>query len=235
MSAKNLESEISAVDWNANVAAFLKDGSAAESLTKSALRLAVWSKQLEIADRGNPALAFVREMQVSSQSVAALTALALYKPAASAMRTMVETALYYTFFRTHSTELATLVRDQGYFLQKYDLVEYHKRHTPKFNELQNKVGLLQKLEEWYKYISSIVHGQLPGGWISHTSIAQIKLDGKILAIVVSRFVQAEELIHLLFLCTAGRDLWHDFSLNAKRAILTGMSADVKAAFELDGA
>src|SRR5262245_26782443 len=97
-----------AVDWSAHIELFLGSRVEAERIVDCSLRLATLSKQFESADRGNPALSFIREMQVSSQYVVVLTALALYKPAASAMRCMLESALYYTYFRCHPSELATL-------------------------------------------------------------------------------------------------------------------------------
>jgi hypothetical protein len=113
-------------------------------------------------------------MQVSSQYVAVLVALSLYKPAASAMRIMVETALYYTYFRTHHAELATLARDPAFYVEKRDLVEYHKKHTPDFGSLQSRLGVLVRLERWYSTVSAIVHGQIPGAWVEHKIVAEIK-------------------------------------------------------------
>lgn len=75
MPADKLAKALESVDWKENVGAFLADTAAAEQLAQSSFRLAVWAKQLEIADQANPALSFIREMQVSVHHVAATVAL----------------------------------------------------------------------------------------------------------------------------------------------------------------
>ncbi len=100
MPLAKLNAALTAVDWNKNVATFLAGSGAATSVAQRNLRIAIWARQLENADKGNPALCFVREMQMAGLYVPALLGLALYKPAASSMRTMVEAGLYYTYFRT---------------------------------------------------------------------------------------------------------------------------------------
>src|SRR5262249_21019388 len=149
-------------------------------------------------ETGNPALAFVREMQAAGHHVAALTALALYKPAAAAMRSMLETALYYTYFRAHPSELATLVRDPRFSVDKTDVIEFHNQHTPEFVTHQQKLGLVARLEQWYGAISAITHGQIPGTWVDHRSLSDVKLIQATLKIVVSRFSEGEEVVHRLF-------------------------------------
>ena len=174
-------------------------------------------------------------MQVSSQYVAVLVALSLYKPAASAMRIMVETALYYTYFRTHHAELATLARDPAFYVEKRDLVEYHKKHTPDFGSLQSRLGVLVRLERWYSTVSAIVHGQIPGAWVEHKIVAEIKNIAATQEVVIRAFIEGEDIVHRLFLCTAGRALWDGFSATAKRHLLSGLRGDLKEALGMDSA
>ncbi len=235
MPHNKLKSALSTVDWNANISVFLKDKSVCDNMAKCNLRLAIWAKQFENADKGNPALAFIREMQVSGHHVVALTSLALYKPAAAAMRTMLEAALYYTYFRTHPSELATLARKSKFVIYKEDLLDYHKMHTADFRKSQEQFGLVGNCKEWYKKISSIVHGQIPGKWVEHKSLADTKHVKSTLSIVVKSFSDGEEIVHQLFLCTSGRELWEDFATAAKRKLLLGIRGNIKAALGLDSA
>jgi hypothetical protein len=182
---------------------------------------------------GNPALAFIREMQAAGQMVVALTSLALYKPAASSIRTVVETALYYTYFRNHLVELATLVRDKRYFVDKKEIVEYHKLHTEDFKLMQEQFGLLSRLEDCYSTLSAIVHGQLRGVWTSHSSLYNTKQISSVTNDVVQKFVSGEEIVHYLFLCTVARTFWDDFSTASKRELLKGLSNSTKAVLGLD--
>lgn len=234
MSANQLASAISSVDWNANTAQLLANGSAVARLKSANMRIAVWAKQLEAVDKTNPALSFVREMQTAGHQIAVLIGLALYKPAAASMRNMVEAALYYTFFRSHPMELATLVRDSSYFMDKQDVIEYLKEHSPRFLELQEKLGLLSRLQDWYGNISGVIHGQLPGAWVDHSSVKEIKHVDKTQQLAILKFEEAEGIIYRLLLCTVGVQFWDDFNTNAKLYLLKGLSGDVKALFKLDG-
>lgn len=235
MTADKLATALGAVNWDHNVTNYFKDGTSAKALAKSNLRLAVWAKQFEITDTGNPALCFIREMQVASQHVAVLTALSLYKPAAASMRTMLETALYYSYFRTHPSELTTLASDPNFYIGKRDLLEYHIIHTSDFKEIQNKLDLVSSLGDWYRTVSAIIHGQIPGTWVEHKSVAEIKHIQSTQDIVVETFTKGEEIVHRLFLCTVGRELWDGFSSTAKKRLLSGIHGELKAALALDSA
>lgn len=231
MIRKKLETALSSVDWNANVRGFIRETFLTEKVANCNLRLAIWSGQFEKTDIWNPALSFIREMQVAGHHTVALTGLALYKPAASAMRTVLETALFYTYFCTHPCELATLVRDENYFVQNSDLLDYHKKHTPHFDDF----GLTEKIKKWYRHVSSIVHGQIPGTWINRESLAQTEHINELLPLIAEEFCKGEEIVHHLFLCTAGRELWPEFSTDSKRKLLKGLPGDIKKRLGLDSA
>jgi hypothetical protein len=235
MPAPKLDHALSAVDWNANVKKFLQDTPSVEKIAGANLRIAVWARQFEILDKRNPALCFIRELQIAGHNVAASSALPLYKSAAGSMREMLESALYYSYFRTHHSELATLVRNSDFYISKAELLEYHKCHTPDFSDLQKQLGLVARLNTWYKFTSSIIHGQIPGAWVQHKSLAEIKYVKATLDLVVETYCEGEELIHHLFLCTVGRLLWEFFTPSAKRLLAAGLHGDVKAALGIDSA
>lgn len=235
MPPKQLADALTAVNWNKNVEVFLQDSSCVEQIAKANLRLATWAKQFENIDKGNQALCFIREMQSAAHHVAALIGLSLYKSAAGSMRTILETALYYTYFRTHLSELATLVRDSDYFLTKEELLEYHKHHTAEFSTLQQRLGLIGELNAWYSFISSIIHGQIPGAWIEHKSLSDIKHVKPTLDIAVKSFCDVEKIVYKLFLCTVGREYWGSFSTPAKKLLISGLHGDIKLALGLDSA
>jgi hypothetical protein len=230
-----LAAALESVDWKANVNAFLMDTDFADRVAFCGLRLAQWSKQFENADKGNPALCFVREMQLAGHNVATLAALALYKAAAGSIRTIVESALYYTYFRTHPTELSTLARDAHFFVTKTELLEYHKTHTVGFPTCQQQFGLISTFDQWYSHISAIVHGQIPGVWSDYRSLGDVAYSKKTLGAVVEAFVKGERLVHHLFLCTAGRELWSAFSSQGKAVLIAGLKGSQKTALKLDSA
>jgi len=230
-----LAAALSQIDWQNNVKTFLQDTGPVGAIARANVRLAMWARQFETHDKGNPALSFIREMQVSGHHVAALAALALYKPAAGAMRAMMETALYYSYFRSHPSELATLVREPNFFISKVDVLDYHKQHTPGFKRLQQRMGLVTGITQWYGLVSSVVHGQIPGKWGEHKSLVDIAYTKGILDILATTFTNGEKLVHHLFLCTAGRDLWDAFSPPAKKQLILGIAGELRAALGLDSA
>jgi hypothetical protein len=230
---KHLTNALVAVDWSGHIAAFCSDQVAAQKVTSGNLRLAVWAKQFETIEKGNPALTFIREMQSAGHLVASTTALALYKSAAGSCRTILESALYYTYFRTHPSELATLVRQDKWYVSKSYIIEYHGTHTAEFAELQKHCPVVQPLNSWYSKISAIVHGQIPGAWHPQRSIADTKPNVGLQSEVVDNFCECVGIVNNLFLCTVGRELWGHFSTTAKKEIVHGMSGASKAALGLD--
>ena len=235
MSVDQLQAALASVDWQANIAISLADNESMERLDKACTRIATWSRQFELVDKGNPALSFIRGLQVCSQHIVACTCLGLYRAAASSIRGTVENGLYYSYFRAHTVELATLVRESSFYLSRGELIDYHKTHTPEFKDLQNKLGLIGRLDEWYKRISSVVHGQIPGEWVEHVSLGEIEPQAKTLQIVVKEFEEGEKILHDFFLITVGRQNWDAFSAKAKKSLISGLSAEVKTALRIDRA
>ncbi len=232
MSYNNLIDTLSKINWKNNFDEFSKDIPSISDLYECNKKLAVWSKQFENIDIRNPALSFIREMQVAGYHVVTLISLALYKPAAASMRGGFETALFYSYFRTHLCELSTLIRDENYYLQKSDIIDYHKIHTDNFNELQNRFNLISRLDKWYRDISSIVHGQIPGEWVKQTQLSEIEYDNELKTSAVNNFCECVEIIHHFFLCTIGRELWHGFSASSKKYLTKGISGDTKKALNI---
>lgn len=233
MTTEQLIKSLKDVDWNAAIEEFSSHGTVVNDVDACCNRIAIWAKQFENAEKGNAALAFIRATQSASFHVAAACALGLYRNAAASIRSILENGLYFTYFRLHPSELTTLSRDPSYHVSRLDLISYHKLHTKDFKSNQEKLGFLSGLDSWYSDISQVVHGQIPGTWIEHTSLSSIKHDKQTLAIVVSKFKRSEELLHQLFLLTAGKELWDHFSPSSKKFLIAGMHSDIRAALGID--
>ena len=227
-----LKDALAGTDWNSNIAIFVAMPDVPNRMALCMDRIAIWSRQIEEADSENPALPFMRDVQICGQQTIALGALAMYRPSASAMRALVENVLKYSYFRTHPSELATLGRETGYYVERNDIMEYHAQHTLHFSTCQEAFGLTSLLNTWYKDISGIVHGQIPGRWISGTSLNNIKHDTQYLHALVTKFEEGETLAHYILLCTVARDLWSGVSHDAKKALLRGLTGDQKKSLRL---
>ncbi|MBN3735404.1 hypothetical protein [Burkholderia sp. Tr-20390] len=230
-----LKEALLSVSWGENINEFASDLDRQNRLNDAATIISIWGKQLEDSDMGNPAVCFIREMQVESQHALIALGLGIYKASAASMRAMVETALYYSFFRSHSAELETLVRSKEYYISKGDILAFHKIHTRDFVAMQNKLGLISKIEEWYSYSSSIIHGQIPGRWVTFDAISKVGLHEETLKDAVQMYCEASSIINNFFLCSVARSLWHTFQTDVKRKVLRGISVDFKSVAKLDAA
>lgn len=230
---KHLVEALKSVNWSANVEGFVLEQAICIELDAGCRRIAIWSKQLENIDGGNPAISFVRALQIAAHQSVATMSLGIYKAAATSIRGLVENALYYTFFRNHPVELASLVRNRDYYVTKSEILAFHKSHTPGFKVVQDKVGLIGRIEEWYSRVSAIVHGQILGAWVDQKSLGDIKINKVTLQLAAAEFCEAERIVHFLFLATVGREFWDGFSPPAKKTLLSGVAADIREVFGLD--
>lgn len=67
----------------------------------------------------------------------------------------------------------------------------------------------------------------------HKSLEEIKHKKDTLVSVANTFKEGEKIVHHLFLCTAGRELWDEFSAPYKKQLLKGLSGSIKSTLELD--
>ncbi|MBH1543809.1 hypothetical protein JY440_19410, partial [Stenotrophomonas maltophilia] len=81
-----------AVSWQENVEAFCREDSHIKDIHSAIAKIAMLARQIQVVEDGNPALPFVHEMQLSGHDVVRCISLSLYKPAVSAMRSMLECA-----------------------------------------------------------------------------------------------------------------------------------------------
>jgi len=153
-----------------------------------------------------------------------------------AMRSFLASLLQSDLTGAEMRDLADeLARGEGYYLDKKDILQFHKEHTLNFVELQKKLGVVARMETWYGRISSVVHGQIPGAWIEHKSLAETKPIKATQDLAIGYFTEGEDIVHRFFLCTVGRQLWDSFSSQAKKQLLAGMHGDDKKALQLDAA
>jgi hypothetical protein len=228
MTAEDMfKAAIKSIDWNQHVNTFVQAAAAVTRVAQASRRLALWSKALLSLEPENPARTFLIEMQVEGHYVAALIPLALYKPAAGSMRAAFESALCFSYFRTHLTELATITRDADYFAGKGDIISYHKLHTPGFKEKQEALGLITAINRWYSNISAVVHGQVPGTWVSHVDLATLKPKADTTEAAIMEFETGVSLINLFLLSVIDTDRWGGLQKEFRQEILKGLPGKSK--------
>lgn len=213
---------LAAIDWGKSVGDFVADTNSLDQIERGCRLVTIWTHELGFQYHRNPALSFLQEMKASLFFVPACFAIGLYKPAASSMRSAVENALYFSYFRDHEVELRTLLVDKSFYLSKSKIIDYHLLHTPFFKAKQEVIGLSSELESWYSEISAIIHGQIPGVW-SSKALKNTGHDAKALKPALREFSRAIQIINYTFLLTTPSEIWEGMSSGARQFLLQGMS------------
>lgn len=215
---QDLASALVSINWTNNVTEFATKRALVKRFDAGCRRLAIWNNQIGFQDVDGIALPFLQEMQASGYYVAATVAVGLYKPAAASMRSAVENALYYTYFRHHSQELLTQLSVPKFYVDKKSILEFHKTHTAGFSERQQKLGFISQLDSWYSRMSAIIHGQVPGVWSSRSLYDTGYAEGLVKA-ALAEFLKAVRLIDELLLLTIGIEFWEGFHPEARRLLV----------------
>lgn len=217
---------LQSVDWNKNMRDFAAQSEQMTILQNGCRLISTWTHELLFYDRSNPANPFLQEMKASLFTVPICIGLGLNKPAAASLRTAVESALYFSYFSTHPSELTTLTRNKKYYTDKSKIIDYHNSHTARFQPMQETLGLLSMLNEWYGQISAIIHGQIPGIW-SEKSVASTKYDKKKAKHVVDEFNTAIKIINYWLIATVTLHTWEGLSSPARQQFLKGLKPSQK--------
>lgn len=218
---------LQSIDWVDSVNQFSGNAGHVASVEKGCRLVSVWNQELSFYDSLNPATPFLQEMKASLFYVPACLALGLNKPAAASLRTSVESALYYTYFRDHPKELETLRRNRKFYLTRSKIVDYHNMHTADFQKKQLALGLVGELNDWYGRVSAIIHGQIPGVWTSH-SLEDTKYSSRACVSFIKEFDIAVKLINRLFIATLDQAAWEGLSSQARIIFLKGLNRTAKA-------
>lgn len=223
----NLLDNVCNVDWNANCNLARPEEATFINAEKSLVKLAQWSKQIENIYQDNLALPFIREAQVSAQDFCCLISLGLYKVSASSLRTILESFLYFSYFKDHEVELRTLSLADSYYISKKEIIDYHGVHTLGYKKKSQDLGFTGDLEKFYKKISSIVHGQLPGVWHSSSCLSDKTFDKTLTEEAVSDFVELVAIINIFMLMLISDEDWLNLDNGVKRNFQKGLSSKIK--------
>ncbi|MEQ8287050.1 hypothetical protein [Thalassospira sp.] len=224
---KIVSETFSSIDWNNNIKEIVSDDDVCLKIYDSIKKYSDLCNELKESDESDFSHCFLNEMHFSAQNACILLALGLYKPAASSMRTALESCLYYTYFRTHPSELYTLSTSDKYFISKKEIIDHHKIHTPFFGSKQSLLNLSDKLDKWYSYTSRIIHGQIPKEWNTYSSIKNIEHDNTVLEQCLDKLQESQILCYHLILCTTDIEVWDAMSEHMKKNLLAGISLDKK--------
>lgn len=218
---------ICSVNWNENCNLSKNENALFSKAEVSLIKLANWCKQIENIYSGNIALPFIREAQLSAQDFCCLVSLGLYKTSASSLRTILESFLYFSYFKDHLVELQSLSEVDSYYISKQDVLDYHCQHTREYKEKARISGLSSRLAAIYGKISAIVHGQMPGVWHSSSCLSDKKFDAKLAEEAIFDFNDLIEIINLFMLIIISDEDWLNIDQKIKAVLLRGLTGKTK--------
>lgn len=230
-----LAASIKAIDWNAVVRNSTAQTGIFDRVEAQTLLIAHWVRQLTRHYQNNPATPFLYEMQAAAREVGILLALGRTKAAAGSIRVVVENSLYFVYFVDHPIELTSLRLNKSYYMTKAGVMEYLKAHIPNFTVRAAAFELISALNDWYSDISAIVHGQVPGQWSPDMKITSDPPSQDALDVATKAFERGCQIASQLFIVCLAPRCWDDFSTASKKVILRGVSADKRAALQLNAA
>jgi hypothetical protein len=224
--------EISKVDWTqSNIEAF-KSEDVFNELELGLTRIAQWAKQLETIYIDNKALSFIKEAQVSAQDLCCLVSLGFYKCSASSIRTILESVLYFSYFKDHPVELDSLLEVDGYYITKEDVISYNLQHTKHFKSRFDKLALRSDLNKIYSEISAIVHGQIPGKLHCSITIADKKYDYEYANYITNKFTETINFINIYLIFILSEQQWNDLDIQLKERFMKPISRPLRKQLNL---
>lgn len=227
-----LKDTINNIDWNKLRDKFTSKSEIFTPAENKFQLLAHWSRALETIYSDSMALPFIKEAQISSQDFFCSCSLGLYKCSASSIRTIFESVLYFSYFKDHPKELDSVVR-RNLYMSRATLIDYHRSHTNSFDALYENTKLKRDLEQIYKEVSSIVHGQKPGTWHPTHILSQRDFDEKICHEAVNLYCRTVDVINLLLLCTLDYNEWITINPGSRKLILSVVHEDQLSIIDKD--
>lgn len=213
----NLSTQITSIDWNNNCTQSTQELDLFNKIESASIKLAIWCKIIENVYNKNLALPFIREAQVSMQDFCCLISLGLYKSSASSLRTILESFLYFSYYKDHYVELNSLLN--GVFISKSEILEYHQIHTIHFKNKSQHIGLSNNISILYSELSAIIHGQKPGSWHSSVEISNKCFNSSLACEAAGHYIKLIELINYFMLIIIPDDEWLSLDLHFKQKLL----------------
>lgn len=182
-----------------------------------------WCTELERLTRGNAANFLMAGTYSEIIYICALVPFGFYRSAYMSLRSVIDEFLAYSYYMTHPVELRTAFRREGFYLTREDFWSYHLRHSPGFGRLVTGSGVATEFTQIYSDLSKTIHAQVPDHVCTITSFSDIQFS-----VGAARgFLRMQDRTCKMlgvFALIVFRDFYRDFSTDAKRAVVKGMSS-----------
>ncbi|EIA1590742.1 hypothetical protein ACP1UU_004483 [Vibrio alginolyticus] len=227
MSTPWVENAITSIDWNKIVSESMANKKQISVLESELEILQYWLRELINFHSKNRALPFLYEGHSSINDFSCAISLGLYKLSASSIRTILEAFLNFSYYKDHSVELTTLVKNNSFYLGKKDIIEYHKLHTLLFNERSEQLNTVDLLNKLYKEVSQIIHGQVPGKWNNCSKLDETSYQSEMLDATITMFSRLVKIINIFLISSLSDEEWNSLNVRSKSLFLKGLTSEKK--------
>lgn len=223
----DLQDKLAQIDWTAITTNSLKENSGFSDIQASCKVMTTWLNELCELYEGNYALSFLKEAYVSINDYSTSMSIALYKLSAASMRTILESILYYSYFKDHPKELHTLINDSSYYLTRSDILEYHYKHTNNFKVGSRELNLISSMDNFYSEVSAIIHGQIPGVWQPNVKLDNRSHCKKTFNASVEHFKSLASIINHFLILHLTEEEWQSINIRSRELFLKGLKPQAK--------
>ncbi|MFM5427192.1 hypothetical protein ACET8G_09975 [Aeromonas veronii] len=227
MSSAWVEGAMKSIDWNNIVSESMADNKQISKLEGELEILHFWLRELINFHSNNRALPFLYEAHSSINDFCCSISLGLYKLSASSIRTVLEAFLNFSYYKDHSVELTTLIKNNSFYLGKKDIIEYHKLHTLLFNERSEQLNTVDLLNKLYKEVSQIIHGQVPGKWCKCSKLNEVFYQNEMLDVTITMFSRLVKIINVFLISSLSDEEWNSLNIRSKSLFLKGFTREKK--------
>jgi len=222
-----LQTKLAQIDWGAIASDSLSEDAGFSEIQVNCKLMTAWLNELCDMYEGNYALSFLKEAHVSMNDYCTSMSVALYKLSAASMRTILESILYYSYFKDHTKEFHTLINDSSYYLSRTEVLEYHYKHTRNFKEGSKELNLIASMDSFYSEVSAIIHGQIPGVWQPNLTLNSRSHCQKTFNCSVKQFKTLVKIINQFLIIHLTEEEWKSINFRSREVFLKGLKPKTK--------
>lgn len=222
-----LQNKLAQINWGAIVDDSLNEDSGFSDIQTSCKIITTWLNELCDLYENNYALSFLKEAHVSINDYCTSMSIALYKLSAASMRTILESILYYSYFKDHPKELHTLINDSSYYLTRSDILEYHYKHTHNFKNACKELNLISSMDNFYSEVSAIIHGQIPGVWQPNVNLDNRSHCSQTFSCSIEHFKTLVRIINHFLILHLTEEEWQSINIRSRELFLKGLKPKTK--------
>tara|TARA_R110000744_G_scaffold351535_1_gene457377 strand:- start:136 stop:855 length:720 start_codon:yes stop_codon:yes gene_type:complete len=201
-------------DWNKVLPILLQIRSGGPGFEKSEIKmlkdlhsylygLAIWSSRLcDISPSGKP---YLDSLAVSGVHILSQVALGSKRGASLFMRSMIEDALRYAYFKDHPIEFIKGNSAEKWYVGFEELHIYLNTH-PLLDESAVKWDICARLKSEYSMLSEWVHARTVDHLDIGTTLSDINFSVENLSFTLNSIKNMVPSIHLLMICLNSKDL-----------------------------